>query len=92
MVQYHPDLLDARIYRLLLWLIIGCLFVRYLNHLCLLDPAMALGNDLLTTRLERGSISMSAATCPIFPHAVGGGYRRSNFIRFMLEDDFIPGP
>src|SRR4030095_16478644 len=54
MVQHHRDLLDARIYRLLLWLIIGGLAVRYLDYLGLLDPAMALAHDLLTPRLERG--------------------------------------
>jgi potassium efflux system protein len=90
MVQHHRDLLDARIYRLLLWLIIGGLFVRYLDYLGLLDPAMALANDLLNTRFERGSISTSAGDIGAFFLTLLGAYWLSNFIRFMLEEDIYP--
>jgi potassium-dependent mechanosensitive channel len=90
MVQHHRDLLDARIYRLLLWLIIGGLAVRYLDYLGLLDPAMALANDLLTTRFERGSISTSVGDIGAFFLTLLGAYWLSNFIRFMLEEDIYP--
>ena len=90
MVQHHRDLLEARIYRLLLWLIIGGLFVRYLDYLGLLDPAMALANDLLTTRFERGSISTSVGDIAAFFLTLLGAYWLSNFIRFMLEEDVYP--
>ena len=90
MVQHHRDLLEARIYRLLLWLIIGRLFVRYLDYLGLLDPTMALANDLLTTRFERGSISTSVGDIAAFFLTLLGAYWLSNFIRFMLEEDVYP--
>src|SRR4030095_1149907 len=67
MVEHHRGLLEARIYHLLLWLIIGGLFVRYLDYLGLLDPAMALANDLLTTTVERGSNRASVrSSAPLF--------------------------
>jgi potassium efflux system protein len=87
MVQRHRDLLEARIYRLLLWLIIGGLFVRYLDYLGLLDPALTLGNGLLTTRFERGSISMSVGDIVAFFLTVLAAYLLSAFIRFVLEED-----
>jgi potassium-dependent mechanosensitive channel len=90
MVRHHRELLDARIYRLLLWLIIGALFVRYLDYLGLLDPAMALASDLLTTRLERGSISTSVGDIAAFFLTLLGAYWLSSFIRFMLEEDVYP--
>jgi small-conductance mechanosensitive channel len=90
MVQHHRDLLDARIYRLLLWLIIGILFVRYLDYLGLLDPATTLVSNLLTTRLERGSISTSVGDIAAFLLTLLAAYWLSNFIRFMLEEDIYP--
>jgi potassium-dependent mechanosensitive channel len=90
MVQHHRDLLEARIYRLLLWLIIGGLTARYLDYLGLLDPAMSLANDLLTTRFERGSLSTSVGDISAFFLTMLGAYWLSSFIRFMLEEDIYP--
>jgi small-conductance mechanosensitive channel len=90
MVQHHRDLLDARIYRLLLWLIIGGLFGRYLDYLGLLDPATTLAINLLNTRFERGSISTSVGDIAAFLLTLLAAYWLSNFIRFMLEEDIYP--
>jgi small-conductance mechanosensitive channel len=90
MVQHHRGLLEARIYRLLLWLIIGGLTARFLDYLGLLDPATSLANDLLTTRLERGSISTSVGDIAAFFLTMLGAYWLSSFIRFMLEEDIYP--
>jgi potassium efflux system protein len=90
MVQRHRDLLEARIYRLLLWLIIGGLVVRYLDYLGLLDPVTTLVRGLLTTRLERGSISTSVGDIVAFVLTVLAAYWLSSFIRFMLEEDIYP--
>jgi potassium efflux system protein len=90
MVQRHRDLLEARIYRLLLWLIIGGLLVRYLDYLGLLDPVTTLANNLFTTRFERGSISTSVGDIAAFFLTLLAAYWLSSFIRFMLEEDIYP--
>jgi small-conductance mechanosensitive channel len=90
MVQHHRDLIDARIYRLLLWVIIAGLVIRYLDYLGLLDPAILFANQLLTARLERGSISTSVGDIVAFFLTMVGAYWLSVFIRFLLEEDVYP--
>jgi small-conductance mechanosensitive channel len=90
MVQDHRDLLERRIYRLLLWLVaVGWLF-RYLDYLGLFDPAWSLATGFLTTRLERGSISTSVGDIAAFFLTLLGAYWLSTFIRFLLEEDVYP--
>ena len=90
MVQHHRDLLERRIYLLLLWLVcIGWLF-RYLDYVGLFDPARSMGTDFLNTRLERGSISTSVGDIVAFFLTVLGAYLLSAFIRFLLEEDVYP--
>ena len=90
MVQDHRDLLERRIYRLLLWLVaVGWLF-RYLDYLGLFDPAWSLAIGFLNTRLERGSLSTSVGDIAAFFLTMLGAYWLSTFIRFMLEEDVYP--
>ena len=90
MVQHHRDLLERRIYRLLLWLVAGGWLFRYLDYLGLFDPAWSLATDFLNTRLERGSISTSVGDIAAFFLTMLGAYWLSTFIRFMLEEDVYP--
>jgi small-conductance mechanosensitive channel len=90
MVQHHRDLLERRIYRLLLWLVAGAWLFRYLDYLGLLDPAWSMVTDFLNTRLERGSISTSVGDIVAFFLTVLGAYLLSAFIRFVLEEDVYP--
>ena len=90
MVQHHRDLLERRIYRLLLWLVAGGWLFRYLDYLGLFDPAWSTVTDFLNTRLERGSISTSVGDIVAFFLTVLGAYLLSAFIRFVLEEDVYP--
>jgi potassium-dependent mechanosensitive channel len=90
MVQHHRDLMERRIYRLLLWLVAAGWLLRYLDYLGLLDPAWSLATAFLNTRLERGSISTSVGDIVAFFLTVLGAYLLSAFIRFVLEEDVYP--
>ena len=90
MVQHHRDLMERRIYRLLLWLVAAGWLIRYLDYLGLLDPAWSLATAFLNTRLERGSISTSVGDIVAFFLTVLGAYLLSAFIRFVLEEDVYP--
>jgi len=90
MVQHHRDLMERRIYRLLLWLVAAGWLLRYLDYLGLLDPAWSLAAAFLNTRLERGSISTSVGDIVAFFLTVLGAYLLSAFIRFVLEEDIYP--
>ena len=90
MVQHHCDLLERRIYLLLLWGVTGGWLLRYLDYLGLLDPAWSLATSFLNTRLERGSISTSVGDIVAFFLTVLAAYLLSAFIRFLLEEDVYP--
>lgn len=90
MVQHHRELLERRIYRLLLWFVAIAWLSRYLDYLGLRDPAMSLAAEFLNTRLERGSISTSVGDIVAFFLAVLGAYLLSAFMRFVLAEDVYP--
>jgi len=87
MVHHHRDLLERRIYRLLLWLAVFAWTSRYLDYVGLFEPVWSMGKDFLNTRLERGSISTSVADIVAFFLTVLAAYLLSAFIRFVLEED-----
>jgi small-conductance mechanosensitive channel len=90
MVQNHRDLLERRIYRLLLWLVAVAWLSRYLDYLGLLDPAWSMAAEFLNTKLERGSLSISVGDIVAFFLTVLAAYLLSAFIRFVLEEDVYP--
>ena len=90
MVQHHSERLERRIYLLLIWLVVGGWLVRYLDYVGLFDPAWAIVTDLLSTRLERGSISTSVGDIMAFFLTLLAAYWLSMFIRFVLEEDLYP--
>jgi len=90
MVKDHRDLLERRIYRLLLWLVAVAWLARYLDYLGLFDPAWSVATEFLNTRLERGSISTSVGDIAAFFLTVLGAYLLSVFLRFVLEEDIYP--
>jgi small-conductance mechanosensitive channel len=90
MVAHHRELLERRVYRLLIWTVVIAWLTRYLNYLGLLDPAWSLGQALLTTKLERGSISISLGNVLEFFLAIWLAHLLSRFLRFALQEDFYP--
>jgi potassium efflux system protein len=90
MVEHHRDLLERRIYRLFLWIVVAGWLSRYLDYVGLFDPAWSMVTDFLNTRLERGSISTSVGDIVAFFLTVLGAYLLSAFIRFVLEEDVYP--
>jgi small-conductance mechanosensitive channel len=90
MVAHHRELLERRVYRLLIWIAVGGWLVRYLSYLGLLDPAWSLANSLLATKLERGSISISIGNVLEFVLTVWLAYLLSRFLRFVLQEDIYP--
>jgi len=89
-VERHRELLQHRIYRVLLWAVVLAWLTRYLAYLGLLDPAWSLVQAALSTRLERGTISISVGGVVEFIFTVWVAYLLSAFIRFILEEDFYP--
>ena len=90
MVAHHRELLERRVYRLLVWLAVGGWSIRYLNYLGLFDPAWTSVQALLATKLERGTISISVGSIVEFFLVVWLAYLLSRFLRFVLQEDFYP--
>ena len=89
-VEHHRELLQTRIARVLIWFGVLGWLTRYLAYLGLLDPAWSLVQAVLTTRLERGTLSISIGNVVEFILTVWLAYLVSAFIRFVLEEDFYP--
>ncbi len=90
MIQHHSALLERRIYRLFLCMIVAAWLARYLDYVGLFDPAWSTLAGFLNTRLERGSISTSVGDILAFFLMVLAAYLLSSFIRFLLEEDVYP--
>jgi potassium-dependent mechanosensitive channel len=90
MVQHHRDLLVHRIDRVLLWAAVAVGVIRSLDRLGLLQPVVALGDAMLSQKLERGSISISLGDVLAFVLTVWVSYLLSAFIRFVLQEDIYP--
>jgi len=90
MVTHHRELLERRVYRLLIWGSVMGWLTRYLSYLGLLDPAWSLGQALLATPLERGTISISLGNVLEFFLTVYFAYLLSRFLRFVLQEDVYP--
>ena len=90
MVAHHRELLERRIYRVLIWMAVGGWLVRYLSYLGLFDPAWSLAEALLATRLERRSLSIAIGDVLEFFLTVWLAYLLSRFLRFVLQEDIYP--
>jgi small-conductance mechanosensitive channel len=90
MVAHHRELLERRVYRVLIWVAVMGWLVRYLSYLGLLDPAWSLAHALLATKLERGSIAISLGNVLEFFLIVWLAYLVSRFLRFVLQEDVYP--
>jgi small-conductance mechanosensitive channel len=90
MVAHHRELLERRIYELLIWIAVMGWLIRYLSYLGLLDPAWSLGQALFATKLERGSIAISLGNILEFFLVVWFAYLLSRFLRFALQEDVYP--
>ena len=90
MVQHHRDLLEKKVYRLLIWATVLGGLIRYLNYLGLLDNAWSFAQALLATKIERGTISISLGNVLEFFLTVYFAYLLSRFIRFVLQEDLYP--
>jgi small-conductance mechanosensitive channel len=90
MVAHHRELLERRVYRVLVWVAVMGWLIRYLSYLGLLDPAWSLAEALLATKLERGSISISIGDVLEFFLTVCSASLLSRFLRFVLQEDIYP--
>lgn len=90
MVERHRELVERRIYGLLVWMTIAGWLARYLAYLGLLDPTWGFLQSLLDAKMERGTIAVSAANILEFFLAVGLAYLLSRFLRFVLQEDVYP--
>jgi potassium-dependent mechanosensitive channel len=90
MIKHHRELLERRVYLVLLWMASIGWLLRYLDYLGLFDPALSVVREFLNTRLERGSISTSVGDIVAFFVTVLAAYLLSAFIRFVLEEDVYP--
>jgi potassium efflux system protein len=90
MVQHHRELLERRIYRVLIWLAVVIWFVRALDYVGLFAPVLSFGKTVLAAKLERGSISISVEDVLAFFVTVWAAILLSRFIRFVLEEYVYP--
>ena len=90
MVAHHRELLERRVFRLLIWGTVLSWLIRYLSYLGLLDPAWSLGRNLLSAKLERGAIAISLGDVLEFVLIVWLAYLLSRFVRFVLQEDVYP--
>ena len=90
MVQHHSELLERRVYRFFVWLVILGWLMRVLDYVGLLVPVLSLGKTVLAAKLERGSISISVEDVVAFVLAVWVAFLLSAFIRFVLQEDVYP--
>ncbi len=90
LVRHHRDLLERRVYRVLVWLAIGGWLIRWLDYIGFFQPALSFGAAVLTARFERGSISLSLGDVVAFFLTVWVAYLLSAFLRFVLQEDVYP--
>jgi small-conductance mechanosensitive channel len=89
-VEGHRDLLVQRVRVLLVWAGILGWSTRYLGYLGLLDPTWELVESVLTTKIERGTISITPGSILEFILTVWLAYLLSRFLRFVLQEDLYP--
>jgi potassium efflux system protein len=87
MVAHHRDLLERKVYRLMVWVAVIAWATRLLDYVGLLQPTLSLGSSILNTKLERGSISVSIGDIIAFLLTVWFAYLFSAFLRFVLRED-----
>jgi len=90
MVDRHRDLLERRIYKILIWFAIIGFLARVLKHVGLLQPVLLVGKSILEAKLERGAVSVSLEDLFAFGLCVWASYLLSSFINFVLEEDVYP--
>jgi potassium efflux system protein len=90
MVQHHCELLERRIYRVLIWLAVVAWLARVLDYVGFLGPVFSIGKTILAVKLERGSISISVEDVFAFFLTVWIAYLLSALIRFILQEDVYP--
>ena len=90
LVHEHHDLLERRAGLVLTWLATIGWITRSLDYVGLLQPALSLGETVLTTELGRGSIRVSVGTLLEFVGTIWVAYLVSAFIRFVLREDVYP--
>ena len=90
MVLHHRELLERRLYKVLLWAAILSWLGRYLNYIGLLEPVLSVGQAILAAKLERGALSLSVGDVLAFVLTVVGAYLLSAFLRFVLDEDVYP--
>ena len=90
MVRRHRDLLERRIYRILVWLAIAGWLTRLLDYVGLLQPVLLFGRNMLSAKLERGSISVSLGDVVAFALSIWAAFLLSSFIRFVLQEEVYP--
>jgi small-conductance mechanosensitive channel len=89
-VLHNRDLLERRVYQLLVWMAVAGWTFRYLDYVGLLEPATSFAKAVLAAKLERGSVSISVEDILVFIVTVWIAYLLSAFIRFVLQEDVYP--
>ena len=90
MAKTHGDLLVKWAYRLLVWLAVMGWALRLFDQLGLLDPILTMGSGILTTKFERGAISITIGDVLAFGITVGVSFLLSGLIRFTLTEEIYP--
>jgi len=89
-VEVHGEQLERSIYRFLIWMAVIGWTTRYLAYLGLLDTVLSLAGAVLTSKIERGTLSISVGSIIEFLLVVYAAYLLSRFLRFVLQEDVYP--
>jgi potassium efflux system protein len=89
-VQNCWDLLEKRLYHLLIWVAIFAWILRFLDYVGMLKPSISFVKEILGVKFEHGSIAISVGDALIFPFTVWIAYLLSAFLRFVLKEEVHP--
>lgn len=90
MVQKYRSLIQKRIRRFLRWLAVIAWVLITLQFLNLREPLFERIVEILTAKLNIGSISISLGDILLFGITVWLAFLLSRFVRFALEEDIYP--
>ena len=90
MVARHRDLLQRRVHRTLVTIMVGTWALAVLTHRGLIDVAATVGRAALAVEVRRGGIGVSVGDVLAFFFTVWLAFMVSAFVRFLLEEDVFP--
>jgi len=90
MVQNCWEVLEKRLYRLLIWVAIFAWILRFLDYMGILKPSISFVKEILGVKFARGSIAISVGDALVLPFTLWLAFILSAFLRFVLKEEVHP--